>query len=366
MGTLDRDVVVVRGSDGSLAVRQSGGKYGLVDPAELLRPDYETEISKAFALELSREDAETLREELEELGWNVGDARDRRRNDLLAEMAAIDAAAAATGKECVSTARFVDEESGEAIADAVVARDPDGSLRLLDMIGYATLDAEEGFFVLLPHGTDERVASGLAESGYALPQPRMTLKLESGAEITCKPPHLRDNVGTGAYAVMSARDAMLSVLREYGPLACFEMSAITGKRHRTLSGRIADLQYEGLIRSTGETRRCTVTGGAQNVYGLGCDASRVGVRHTDRAPSEVRSYTGAGQAGRVVAFLASLGEGGATTSEITVALGGAASGVVEHAVSATTSNLLKQGVIRIAGSRSSVLTGRQQRVFTVQ
>jgi len=68
----------------------------------------------------------------------------------------------------------------------------------------------------------------------------------------------------------------------------------------------------------------------------------------------------------VVAFLASLGEGGATTSEITVALGGAASGVVEHAVSATTSNLLKQGVIRIAGSRSSVLTGRQQRVFTVQ
>lgn len=349
--------------NGSLVVLRTAGRHGVIDPGELLSPDYEVEISKRFTLELSRGDAESFREELEEAGWSVGEGRERRRNDLLDEMASLDAAWEATGLECVSTAGYAEEEGGDTLADTIVVRDADGSLRLLDENGYEELEPMDGMTVLLPQHADEGTAAGLTEAGYDIPRPRMTLVLPSGKEFTCELPHLRGGTATGRYAGMSAKCAMLAALAEFGPLACFEMSGITGLRHRTLSGRIADLQFDGLIRESSVSRPCPVTGGSQHVYELGCDPARVGVRDAGRTPSKPSAYNGEGRSRLVVDYLKECGQNGATTSEITAGLGGDENGIVEHAVSATTSNLVKLDVIHITGKRLSALTGRPQSVF---
>ena len=362
-GTLDKEVIVAMDEEGSFVVLDAGGRRSRRDPGELLPPDLEVEVSERFTLELSRDDAAIFRNALEKAGWRVGESRERRRNDVLVEMARLDAAAAATGVECVSAATVTDE-AGEPYAEVIVARDANGSFWLLDeAAGHGTLPPGSGLVVLLPKGADERVAVGLTKAGYALHQPRMTLRLASGAEFVCKLPHMRDNTGTGKYAGMKAASSMLSALEEFGSLACFEMSAITGKRHRTLSGRLADLQTEGLIRATGEMRDCDITGTGQHVYGLGCDPDRVGVRRTGRRASEPSPWNGGGRMGDIVDYLLSKGDEGATTSEITRALGGEKNGVVEHAVSASTSNLRKLGVLRETGKKPSDITGRQQTVF---
>lgn len=361
--TLGGEVVVARELGGSIVIRQAGGKHGVVDPAELLPPDYETEISKRFTLELSPDDASTLRGELESAGWTVGDGRERRRDDLVGEMRILDAATAATGEVCISTATYaVDDESREVFAETIVARDTDGSLRLLDEDGYADLGPEEGLIVLLPRD-DENISAGLTEAGYALPQPRMLLTLPDGRELSCLPPHMRGGCGMGEYAGMSASNAILAAMREFGPLACFEMSAITGIRHRSLSGRIADLQHAGEIRESSATRQSPVTGGSQNVYEIGCDPDKKGVRRVSGAPTEARA--GGPRQDMVVAYLRELGETGATTSEITEGLGGDDNGIVEHAISATTSDLLKLDIVRVVGKRPSTITGRPQSVFAV-
>ena len=364
VGMLDKEVVVAVDEEGSFAVLDAGGRRSRRYPEELLPPDLEAEVSERFTLELSRDDAAIFRDALEKTGWRVGESRERRRDDILEEMARLDAATEATGTECVSAATVTDE-AGEPYAEVIVARDASGgSFWLLDEdAGYGTLPPENGLVVLLPKGTDECVAVGLTKAGYALHQPRMTLRLASGAEFVCKLPHMRDNTGTGKYAGMKAASSMLSVLEEFGPLACFEMSAITGKRHRALSGRLADLQVEGLIRATGEMRNCDITGASQHIYELGCDPDRVGRLGTRGQASEPSPWNGGGRMGDIVDYLLSKGDEGATTSEITAALGGDKNGVVEHGVSATTSNLKKLGVIRDAGKKPSSITGRQQTVF---
>ena len=362
VGTLDEEVVVAVDGEGSFVVLDAGGRRSRRYPEELLPPDLEVEVCERFTLELSREDAAIFRGALEQAGWRVGESRDRRRNDILEEVARLDAAAEATGTECVSVATVTDE-AGEPYAEAIVARDASSFWLLDESAGYGALPPG-GLVVLLPKGTDECVAVGLTKAGYTLHQPRMTLRLASGVEIVCKLPHMRDNTGTGIYAGMKAASSMLSVLEEFGPLACFEMSAITGKRHRTLSGRLADLQTEGLIRATGEMRNCDITSASQHVYALGCDPNRAGVRRSRQA-SEPSAWNGGGRAGDIVDYLLSKGDEGATTSEITAALGGDENGVVEHAVSASTSNLKKLGVIRDAGKKPSGITGRQQTVFVV-
>jgi len=359
---LDGEAVVAVQQDGSLVVLRATGRHGVIDPAELLA-DYETEISDRFTLELSRHDAQALRKKLEAAGWTVGEGRDRRRDDLVDEMRILDTASAATGENCISTATYaLDDETRETFAETIVASDASGSLRLLDGDGYAELNPEEGLIVLLPR-EDEKISAGLTEAGYTLPQPRMLLTLQDGRELSCLPPHMRSGCGFGKYAGMSASSAILAALTEFGPLACFEMSAITGIRHRSLSGRIADLQYTGEIRESSATRQSPVTGGSQNVYELGCDPSKKGKRRVSGAPTEARA--GGPRQDLVVAYLRELGDAGATTSEITEGLGGDESGIVEHAISATTSDLLKLDIVRVAGKRPSTITGRPQSVFVV-
>ncbi len=64
------------------------------------------------------------------------------------------------------------------------------------------------------------------------------------------------------------REQILGLLRERGPMACFEIARALGTMDHSISGRLTDLKKDNLIEPTGERRPNPRSGRTADVYRL--------------------------------------------------------------------------------------------------
>ncbi len=62
------------------------------------------------------------------------------------------------------------------------------------------------------------------------------------------------------------REQILTLLRERGPMTCFELAQVIGVQDHSVSGRLTELKTDALIEPTGERRVNPRSGRKVDVY----------------------------------------------------------------------------------------------------